>query len=391
MPVQGNYRSMEIVLIITSLNAGGAEGALLRLAGSMKDSHSQSVICFREKGIIGDQLEGLGIPVHYLDMKAGRLSVRGMWKLLSIIRTKKSENVVVQTWLYHADLVGGVVARLCGIKTICWGIRNNRIDANATATRLVARVCAFLSGEVPKKIISCSNVAAEYHRSMGYANKFSVIPNGFDTARRQVSNHEIERFKNEIDVENRLLLGCVARWDPQKDHRNLLVSTARWSHAEDKHDFTLVLVGSGCEWENDELTSIIRELGLEDNVKLLGYRSDVNIVLAACDLHILSSKSEAFPNVIAESMLCGTPNVATNVGDAAEIVGETGWLVEPEDSDALAKMIGKAVGELKNPDFCDRLSDSCRERIIKNYSIDTMREQFLAEWESLAMAYRSEY
>ena len=90
-------------------------------------------------------------------------------------------------------------------------------------------------------------------------------------------------------------------------------------------------------------------------------------------------------------MLCGTPNVATNVGDAAEIVGETGWLVEPEDSDALAKMIGKAVGELKNPDFCDRLSDSCRERIIKSYSIDTMRERFLAEWESLAMAYRSEY
>ena len=96
-------------------------------------------------------------------------------------------------------------------------------------------------------------------------------------------------------------------------------------------DYSAVLVGKNLDHNNDDLVSKIRENGLTDRIILLGERSDIPAVMNGIDLFVLSSLSEAFPNVLNEAMACGTPCVTTNVGDASLIVDNTGWVVSPKD------------------------------------------------------------
>lgn len=99
------------------------------------------------------------------------------------------------------------------------------------------------------------------------------------------------------------------------------------------------------------------------------------------DLFVLSSVSEAFPNVLNEAMACGTPCITTNVGDAAVIVGDTGWVVPPKDPQALAKAMLEAMEEQQdNPQAWQARKKACRERIVNNFSIKKMVESYHQVW-----------
>ncbi len=131
----------------------------------------------------------------------------------------------------------------------------------------------------------------------------------------------------------------VARYDPQKDHNNLLNALALIKQMS----IHCILVGEEMTFRNTELTALIKEYDLQDRVTLLGPQDNIPSIMNALDVHVLSSVGEAFPNVLAEAMACGTPCVATDVGDAALIVGETGWIVPPSDPESLAQALADVV------------------------------------------------
>src|SRR5690606_24672905 len=133
-------------------------------------------------------------------------------------------------------------------------------------------------------------------------------------------------------------IGMVARYHPQKDHGNLIDALKRLKHNH-QNTFTCLLVGDGMTQGNIELKQRIEQAGLGKNVMLLGPRTDIVAIMNALDIHVLSSLGEAFPNVVAEAMACGTPCVITDVGDAALIVGDTGWIAPPCNDSALANAI----------------------------------------------------
>ncbi len=116
---------------------------------------------------------------------------------------------------------------------------------------------------------------------------------------------------------------------------------------------------------------------------LLGQRNDIPAVMNALDIHVLSSATEGFPNVIAEAMACGTPCVTTNVGDAASIVGDTGWVVPPTNSEALAEAIIAALDERKNQCAWRRRQIAARERIRENFDIQVMVKAYNDLWSNL--------
>jgi glycosyltransferase involved in cell wall biosynthesis len=288
--------------------------------------------------------------------------------------------------MYHADLVGGLVARWAGIRSVIWGIRNSSLDADKASftARAVARTCALLSRIVPSRIVCCSVEAAEAHQRIGYqARKFSVIPNGYDLSRFAPDAEARTRLRQELGIEpQEVVLGMVARWDPVKDHATLLRALARLRQRGAV--LRCVLVGTGMTPGNAALTELLCRLGIEDDVLLAGPREDIPAVMNALDLHVLSSAGEAFPNVVAEAMACGTPCVATNVGDTALIVGDAGWVVPRQSAVALADGIEGALAAFDSRDRV-LLSRTCRRRIQENFSLEKMVGAYLALWEQVTL------
>lgn len=369
---------MKILHVITGLNDGGAEAVLFRLV-THDPANSHCVVSLTGEGKYGPLLGAQGVQVVALGMPRGRLTVRGLVQLWQSVRAVRPD--VVQTWMYHADLVGGVVAWLVGVPVV-WGIRNTTLEPGRSSrvTMAVARVCARLSRRVPRQIVACAQAAVRVHAALGYdAARMVVVPNGYD----------LERFSPDAAARARLraawrvgpevpLIGMVARFDPQKDHGNLIAALAELHRRG--VTFGAVLAGTGMVPDNAVLAGWLQQAGLAERVLLLGPQRDVPALMSALDVHVLSSYGEAFPNVLAEAMACGTPCVTTDVGDAAAIVGETGWVVPPRDASALATAIGCAIGGMADRATWQARQQACRARIAQHYGIDAMVRRYRAVW-----------
>jgi len=371
---------VRILHVITGLDLGGAETVLYRLVTAQASEAEHVVVSLTGEGAYGARLRQQGIAVHALQFPRGWLTLRGLHRLWRLILALRPD--AIQTWLYHADLIGGLAGRLAGVRAVCWGIRNSNLSRETSSrhTRLTAHICAWMSAWLPAAIVSCSDRAALVHQHLGYRKqKFTVIHNGYDLSRFSPQPRVRETLRAEWGVSPGMqLLGTAARWDPQKDHANLLSALALLARAG--KDFRCVLAGAGMDGANEDLVRLVSENGLEDKVMLLGLRDDIPAIMNALDLHVLSSSyGEAFPNVVAEAMACGTPCVVTDVGDAAAIVGGTGWVAPPDDAASLARIVGKALEVLQTPRR-EMLSQACRQRVAERFGIERMVAAYKAVW-----------
>lgn len=373
---------IKIFHIITGLNNGGAEGVLYRLC-KYDTKHKHVVISMMDEGKYGSMLKDAGIEVYCLNMKPGRVSLSGLWQLFKLLRMHKPD--VVQTWMYHADLIGGVIARLAGVKHVFWNVRHTTLEPGQSkrSTIWVAKACAFVSGWIPKKIIYCAHEAKTVHEALGYKQgKAEIIGNGYDLAQFSIDAEWRIAFRTELKLaHDDTLIGMVGRFDAQKDHANLVRALGLVRKAG--YNFKVALIGKDLDANNQPLLNHIGVNQLTENVILLGQRNDIPAVMNGLDLHVLSSSSEGFPNVLAEAMACGTSCVTTDVGDAALIVGDVGWVVPPKDSQALAKAIMQALEEKQyNHQAWLERKDVCRNRIVENFSIEKMIVAYHRIWKS---------
>lgn len=369
-----------ILHIITGLADGGAEAVLYRLC-THEDTHRHTVVSLMDAGKYGPLLEEAGVRVHCLGMPRGRLTWQGLRRLWRILRMERPD--VVQTWMYHADLLGGVMARLAGVRRIIWGIRHSNLEPGKLRglTLWIARVNAFLSRWVPDAVVCCAHRAKDVHIRLGYAaHKFVIIPNGYDVSRFRPDPVARAKLRQEWCVPDEVpLLGMVARFDPQKDHANLIRALGQLKKSGES--FRCVLVGRGMDEGNAAIRSVLAAEGLEEYVRLLGPRNDIPSVMVALDVHVLSSVGEAFPNVLAEAMACGTPCVTTDVGDAALIVGDTGWVVPAANPAALARTIATALDEWRErPAAWAERQESARKRIAEVFSLERMVQAYRRVW-----------
>jgi glycosyltransferase involved in cell wall biosynthesis len=173
----------------------------------------------------------------------------------------------------------------------------------------------------------------------------------------------------------------VARFDPYKDHGTLLAAVAAVARQAPK--VVCLLAGPGMLASNEEVAALVARQGAGGCVRLLGPRTDVPKIMAALDLHVLSSAAESFPNVLAEAMACATPCVSTDVGDAAAMVGETGWLVPSGDAGALARAVLAALDEMKDAERWNHRREACRGRIAEHYSLERMIVSYTRVWGEL--------
>lgn len=348
--------------------------SLLRLLSALdRDRFDSYVISLTSAGSLSERISQLGIPVRFLGIDAHRPNIFLFFRLVVWLREIHPD--VIQTWMYHADLLGGLAALLAGFPVI-WGIRNTSLDPGAVkrSTILIARVNAWLSNWLPRKIISCSETSRRAHISIGFRpDRFVVIPNGFDLGAFHPDPLARAAVIQELSLpQDAFLIGLVARFDPLKDHQTFIRAAGIFHQTYPQAQF--VLCGDGISWSNEALSGWIDAAGIRQNCHLLGSRDDIPRLLAALDVKTLSSIGEAFPNVLCEAMACGVPCVTTDVGDAAEIVGDTGIVVPPRDAHALAegweRLINLSIQERH------KLGQRARARIQTHYQIEEVVRRY---------------
>lgn len=374
---------MKILHVINTTHMGGTEMMLLKLISTLDRTRYEPVVAtLVAVGPVGESLRRLGVPVHCFGMRRGIPDPRVIWRLMRLVRQERPD--LIQTWLHHSDLLGGLAGRLAGKVPVVWNLRNSDLQAgmNKRMTSLTASLCARLSDWLPTRIICGSEASRVVHSAMGYAaERLVTIPNGFDIEAFQPDSAAGPSLRQELGIPaSAPLIGLVARFDPQKGHDTFLAA-ADQLHRE-RPDVHFILCGDDITWENQALAVPIEQNGLRGHCHLLGRRSDMPRIQAAMNIASLTSTSEGFPNVLGEAMASGVPCVATDVGDAALIVGETGRIVPPRDPEALSLAWGELIGLA--PEAQATLGAAARARVVEHFRLTAVAARYADLYDAVA-------
>ncbi|QBQ53198.1 glycosyltransferase [Nitrosococcus wardiae] len=366
------------VHIITGLDVGGAEKALFRLLAKRTAPYfNPSVISLLEKGVVGHQLQSLGIPVYSLGMRRGLPGPRALIRLCGLL--KKLAPDLIQGWMYHGNLAATAATSSLGLEIpVLWNIRQSlyELSKERRLTRGVIYGGAWLSGR-PRLILYNSKTSAFQHEAIGFKpEKTRIIPNGFDCTEYQPDRIRRKQVRRELAISPpTVLIGLIARYHPMKDHANFLRAAAELIRGGAGMRVAFLLAGRGIDPSNGSLIKLIRQLDLSSKVILLGERQDVPRLMPALDIATVASAwGEGFPNVLGEAMACGIPCVATDVGDSAYLIGGMGKVVPPRDFRALAaawqNLIAAGVKGRK------QWGDKARGRIIEHFNLSEIVRQY---------------
>lgn len=368
-----------VLHVISGLTVGGAEMALYRLVTGSRDStYKHAVVALTPDGALGQRLRDAGIELTAFDFKSSPIS--HFFDLLSLMRRSRPD--IVQTWLYHADMFGGLAARLAGNRNVIWGIRTTELTAgDSRITVVVRKVCAWLSRWVPHTIVCVADAARRMHARVGYdADRMIVVPNGFDLSRLVAAEDQVSLLRRQCGfTSDEIVVGNLGRFNASKDPRNFVRAAGLLAQQHERVRF--LMVGRDVDAQNTELMHWIAQTGHVNRFVLLGEREDVPVCLAAMDIFCLSSRTEGFPNAVGEAMAMGLPCVVTDVGDAAMLVANTGVVIPKEDSSALAQGVAGVLA--MTPAARRELGQRARARIHAEFTVDRARERFEAIYQRL--------
>lgn len=371
---------IRICHLINDLEAGGSERALVNVVRHLDPARfSNEVISLIEPGVFGKELEAAGIPLTSLRMRRGHPTLSGLVQLVRHLRRWRP--TILQTWLYHADLLGTLANYFVPSTRLLWNVRCTDIATSPRPSRLLwmTRLLAHLSSR-PDAVIVNSRPGKLFHETIGYRpRRWIELPNGVDTRKFRPRLDRREELRTLLGIAAQApVIGMVARYHPMKDHETFLLAAAKLS--QERPDARFVLCGIDCDGRNENLNRLIAKAGLLGRLFLLGIRDDMESIYPAFDLLTLCSTfGEGFPNVLTEAMACGIPCVATDVGDCREIIGDLGLIVARRDPDALAQA-WKSM--LAGPSE-DR-SSKVRDRAVERYRIEQICDLYGAAYAEIA-------
>jgi glycosyltransferase involved in cell wall biosynthesis len=368
-----------VLHVISGLSVGGAEMALYRLVLQFRGSdYAHTVVSLTPGGGMIGRFVDSDIRLHVLDLR--QAPATQFVQLYRLIRALRPD--IVQTWLYHGDFLGGLAARMAGNRKVIWGIRTTDVDGGcARTTSLVRRACASLSRWIPHTIVCVAEAARRSHAQVGYdTGRMIVVGNGFDLAALTASAIDRSQLRGLCGFgAGDIVIGTLGRFNLDKDHRNFVVAAGKLAAMDPRVRF--LMIGRDLDAGNAALGGWIRKTRHADRFVLLGERDDVAVCLAAMDIFCLSSRTEAFPNVVGEAMAMGLPCVATDVGDVAALVADTGVVVPKADPDALARGLSGLIA--RGPAHRHQLGQRARERIHATYDMRCVRARFESIYDSV--------
>lgn len=335
----------KVAYIITGLNHGGAELALLRLLRSAGTDES-TVFVLTRNGSLKNRFEDAKIDV--IELGVNLLTV--LPSLFFVLRYLKRNNIsVVCSWLYHADFFASLLKILRPSLRVFWTVHNLSVDKSSvkTSTGTVARVNGILSRFVPSKIVYCAKSAQDYHENeVGFYKKVGcVISNPI------LQDRDLELLDSHNELGPTFKIGMAARWDKVKNHELAFRALSELASRKLGRELRLELCGANIVSTNSELSAMLEKHGLTECTILRGLLSDVSQFYAGIDVLLITSHSEAFPNVVVEALVHETPVVSVKVGDIPKVLGHFDTLTSravSEIADKLEEVMNHHTSFLEN-------------------------------------------
>jgi glycosyltransferase involved in cell wall biosynthesis len=356
---------MRIVHLVIGADLAGGQKVALQLARAARDRGDAVSFVAPEGGSFVDAARAEGFPVAVVDVRR-TLRVGGVARLVRHLRRERAD-VLHTHALSAANTLSRVAARLAHVPVISHlHIENHFRPATARALRALdnatARLCAAL--------VAVSEDTKRAYERQGYPRgRIEVVYNG------------VELPPNSVPARNDTpLIGEIARLCDVKGQRELIAALAELPDAR------LVLAGVDLEQGGAfqiELEREAEQLSVRERVEFAGFHHDVPALLDELDIVALPSWTEGLPLTVLEAMAHARPVVATSVGGTPEVVvdGETGLLVPPRDSTALAAAIRRL---LDDRELAQRLGDAGRRRVEEHFSLAAMNERILALYDEVA-------
>jgi glycosyltransferase involved in cell wall biosynthesis len=351
---------MRILHVISGLGVGGAERVLVQLVGLLKDrGMPQRVVSLTDHNAWRDELGKSGVPVDTLAIGSVTSALLAVVRLSKIIEREQPD--IVQGWMPHGNLVAALAQRLARhrrTRRLIWGLRASNIQSakHLRMVWLTSRISSW-----PDAIVAASEESADFHVHHGFrSERITIVHNCVDTIRFRPNDAARKSIRRQLNIRDTDVVAIhVARVDPMKNHAMFIEAARRLPEVR------ALLVGSGTE-----------SLPLPGNATALGIRRDMEALFAASDIVVsTSSYAEGFGNVVAEGMSAGCVPIATDVGGFRSLIGDTGHVVQPRDTEAFVKALAAVSEEIKQTGALRRRAQ-VRTRILDSFAINTMVDRY---------------
>lgn len=362
----------QVTHLINGLGLGGAETMLYRILKYRSNLETeQMVVSLGESHFYENKIRDLG--VHVIEVPFRKSTLASVIKLVKILKNTGT----LCCWLYHSNLIGFLVGKIAGVKRIVWCIRHSSIarENNSMTTLMINRVCAKLSRYVDVITYNGSR-ARQVHESLGYAKKKGVVLfNGVDCKQYAPSSKARDIIIQELGIEKeKKIILSVTKNHPIKDVPCFIKAFAYL--CEKNLNVVAVMCGAGIVPDNEELDGLCKQNGLRigKDIFLLGVRNDISTLMAGCDLYVLHSAGEAFPNTLIQAMACGCLCISTDVGDVRNILEDEEMILPPGEPRLLAEKIYWGVQLSKYR--IKRKIRQYREKVKNNYDIHEIVKKY---------------
>lgn len=360
---------MKVLHVVIDGELAGGQLVALKLAVGLQERGHEALIVAPAPGEFTALAEGSGVAVRFAD--TGRLyRLGGLVRLWRLIRRERVDIVHTHA-MVASNVLSRTAARLAGRPVVSHLHGHNVFRSNRLATAAYRRL-DLLTARWCSRIVAVSDDTRRRLLEQGLPERLVVtVHNGLDPPERE------ERASlTELGLTDRPVVGCVGRLEPAKGQADLIEAIARLSEP------ALLLVGRDIGGHRGELERLAERLDVSERVVFAGSRADVLPLLAACAVVVLPSWTEGFPLAPMEAMAVRRPVVATDVGGIRELVvdGETGVIVPPRDSGALAQAIGSLLADGA---LATRLGEQGYRRLRESFSEARMIERVLAIYEEV--------
>jgi L-malate glycosyltransferase len=347
-----------VAVFLTRFEPGGTERQMTELIRRLdRDRYRVHVACFDRSGVWLPKVLERAASVTEFPIRGFARPQTALQMLRFARWCRRYKIAVLQACDLYANIFSLPAAALAGVPVRIGSRRELNPDKSSGQIALQKLAYRFAT-----RIVANSPSAASMLESEGVPRaKVAVIPNGIDTA----------AFPPRIVRDEIRTVITVANLRVEKNHESLIAAAEALAHSYPNLRFQIVGAGSRLA----ELQALADARNVSHVVEFLGHREDVPALLAAADLFVLPSRSEAFPNGAIEAMAAGLPVIATAVGGLLDLIddGRTGLLVAPSDREALTTAITSVVD---NPAFGHRLGAAAREEVTARYSFDRMVSGF---------------